>query len=284
MRVVPTVLVALALLPAVPSAARPVPEDLETSTYPLTCRASAGGAVVDRGSLRLVADYVVNGDDDPGHLVPKGYTLDGARGTWSWDGSSAGFEDGPLAGATGAYLSRRGTLAGEPSGRLYSLLVTTPAGEQWSCGQRGRLVRRAIGPRLGAYVARVAGIPVRVPAWFTDVVSAAGARPRVMTLSRGYYRLAIGEAIFSAKRKPASDLGHRTRVDLGNGVVGWVGSYGCAFNGDDPDWGPKYCGRDAIVWHQAGVNYCLESVSTGDADLVASARQAVADAPLAGGR
>jgi hypothetical protein len=105
-------------------------------------------------------------------------------------------------------------------------------------------------------------------------------RPKVVELRKGIYRLGMAaqgsyEAIFSAKRAPASDLGHRRKVSLGKGVTGWVGNYGCAYNGDDPDWGPKYCGRIAIVWHQAGVNYCIEVVgNVTEGDLVRAARQA----------
>lgn len=104
----------------------------------------------------------------------------------------------------------------------------------------------------------------------------------MIVLKRGYYRVGLAEgdspaAIFSAKRAPAGDLGHRRKVSLGSGVTGWVGNYGCAFNGTDPDWGPRFCGRIAIVWHQDGVNYCIEAVgNVSEGDFVRAARQAVA--------
>jgi hypothetical protein len=314
MRVVVPVLALLALLPATAVAVSPPGYDdagdyrcLQTfASYGPTGIPSFGAA--DRGHLKF--NFVSNSaTSEP---KPSSYEFDAfflgreARaGGWSWDGYHATFDSGPLARpdqgwSVDAIRTPAARMPHDPvPGRTWPLvlrsIIVDPAEEApataakegegpyqasyWYCGTPGLRVRKAVGPRLTAYVEREAGVPVRLPDWMPVGVYNP-VKVRMIVLTKGYYRIGLfiqgsADAILSAKRAPASDLGHRRRVDLGGGVTGWVGSYGCAFNGTDPDWGPKYCGRDAIVWHQAGVNYCIEAVgNVSDADLVRAARQA----------
>lgn len=226
-------------------------------------------------------------------------------GGWAWDGERGTFESGPLARpdegwsvelvAPGAAAMPHDPVPGRTWPVVLRSLTETvaeeapaPLGQEgdgpyqashWYCGDPGTDVRRAVGARLRGYVRREAGVPVRLPGRMPIGVFDR-LRPRVIVLTEGSYRIGMAtgghdEAIFSARRAPASELGVRRRVKLGNGLVGSVGTYGCAFNGTDPDWGPRYCGRFAIVWHQRGVNYCIEAVGgVTEADLVRAARQA----------
>jgi hypothetical protein len=241
------------------------------------------------------------------------------RGRWAWDGSRITFLDGPLAAPEEGWSldalyapELRRMPHDTEHGRTFSLVVRSltdqrpeysvaPAlagheGEDvyrttyWYCGEYGHSVRDAAADVL-PYVRRVTGVPIRLPQWFPTPSRGQWRHTgRVRLASRGSYRIGFfpegceasdcgDSAIFSAKRAPASDLGHRRRVRLGHGVIGWVGNYGCAFNGTDPDWGPTYCGRSAIVWHQRGVNYCIEAPGLTETDFVAAARQAVASRP-----
>jgi hypothetical protein len=248
-------------------------------------------------------DTVANGFQD----------LEDGSGRWSWDGSRVVFLDGPFAapdrgwsldalyhpgqramphdtevGRTSPLVIR--SLTDQRPGDAFAPATVGHEGEDeyrstyWYCGDYGERVREVLRD-VAPWVGRTARIPVRLPTWMAtplDQRSLHSARALVAT--RGYYRILMrpycrntpcGEtAIFSGKRAPASELGHRRRVRLGGGVTGWVGNYGCAFNGDDPDWGPKYCGRTAIVWHQDGVNYCIEGPGLSETVLVLAARQA----------
>lgn len=243
-------------------------------------------------------------------------TQQARAGGWSWDGHRALFDSGPLARPAegwsvealyrGGFAERRMPHDPQP-GRTFPIvlrsLIDDPAEEApatagkegqdayqstyWYCGPHGTAPRKAIGG-LAGYVAREAKVPVRLPLWIQTRGAPDRLTGQVKVLRRGYYRVKLvtkgckGSAcsdwgIFSAKRAPASELGHRTRVDLGRGVVGWYGNYGCAYHGSDPDWGPTYCGVTAIVWHQDGVNYAIESRYADDASLVRAARQSVAE-------
>jgi hypothetical protein len=240
-------------------------------------------------------------------------------GRWSWDGQRVVFLDGPLVapdegwsldalyfpghrrmphdterGRTSPLVIR--SLTEDRPGKALAPAFVDHEGEDayqstyWYCGDYGHNVPDALSDAL-PYVRRTARIPIRLPRWLpTPYHGQALHTGRVLVAKRGYYRVGLApqdcegagcgdSGIFSAKRAPASDLGHRRPVRLGHGITGWVGNYGCAFNGTDPDWGPRYCGRSAIVWHQAGVNYCIEAPSLTDADLIIAARQAVAATP-----
>ena len=125
-----------------------------------------------------------------------------------------------------------------------------------------------------------------LPSWVETIGDPSSAVGKVRVAKKGYYRLVVclgsgsakkcdSDAIFSAKRAAASQLGHRTKVKLANGLTGWGGNYGCAFNGSDPDWGPLYCGRVALVWHAKGVNYAVESPAASLKDEVRWANQLI---------
>lgn len=265
----------------------------------------------DRGTITLNTRFVAK----TGELLPGTYDYDGfenwqrGSGRWTWDGASVGFADGPFGSALeGRYYPMHRLMPNDDQvGRSFPLVLSAPApdartgnavgpaqtgheGEDsfatsyWYCGQYGQEISTAL-VHVRSYVQRTARVPVRVPLWF-PTRSQAAYSGRVRVARKGYFRIDLvppgcrklpcGEAaIFSGKRASAGQLGHRTRVRLGHGIVGWEGDYGCAFNGTDPDWGPVYCGRKAIVWHQAGVNYCIEATNVTDADLIVAARQAV---------
>jgi hypothetical protein len=202
------------------------------------------------------------------------------------------FVDGPLAGGRIADAPAGTTMPGDQvQGRTWPLLLTTASGATWYCHSNivnPRFLLRGEVP----WVEQRTGLQVHLPTRFDqgslnetldgEPFSSVVARVRVAKKNLWRLELSAGPCsgsdcssliIFSAKRASIKQLGHRTPVRLRDGSRGWVGSYGCAFNGTDPDWGPVFCGREAIVWHARGVNYCIESVSLGDKALITLANQ-----------
>lgn len=301
---------ALSLLGAPAAGATVFPASPPTDRQ-LACYQSASG-FFQRGLLRLDTD---SAGAPARYRFGEGYLEKKPVGRWTWDGSRVGFASGPLARADkgwslAGFPAPPGTTmpADQSPGRTWPLvfvsLTSTPAatapapegqeGERsyWYC-RATRVNPRATFAGETGWVERRTGLQAKLPTslepgQYTSVegtpYSTVFGRVRVAT--RRLYRLELlggpcakdcpSLAIFSAKRAPASQLGHRIPIRLSGGIRGWVGGVGCGYD-PGPDWGPVYCGRSIVVWHARGVNYAIESSSQTDADLVRLANQVVRD-------
>jgi hypothetical protein len=155
----------------------------------------------------------------------------------------------------------------------------------WYCAKHGVVPRRAFAGVIRR-VRRASGLKVRLPTWFEPSSQGreTGERGFVRAVKKGTYTLELVSrrcrkgcaplGIFSAKRAPAGELGHRQPIRLARGVRGWVGDVGCGAGGG-PDWGPVFCGMEVIVWHYRGINYAIQGQDQSDSQLMAYANQAL---------
>jgi hypothetical protein len=233
---------------------------------------------------------------------PAGYRFDKdfpetkLAGDWqgAGDDGAVGFTDGPLGGATADEPPAGTTMPDDQvPGRTWPLLVEGADDVRWYCRST------VVNPRSefrgdASWVRQRTGLAIRLPnavdqgslSFTLDGAPFSSVQTRVRVAAKGLWRLELlngpcsGEdcgsmAIFSAKRAPARRLISQPKVKLASGIVGRAGSVGCGPHPGPANWGPVYCGRNVIVWHQGKVNYAIESVGAGVGELKRYANQAI---------
>lgn len=260
---------------------------------PLVCFSSGEDGFALEGYLQLRVE--------PGG--PAGYRFDREfpekllAGDWNGEGDRGNvFVDGPLADGRIADAPAGTTMPGDQvEGRTWPLLLTGADDATWYC--RSALVRpRAVFSGEASWVQKRTGIPVRLPSAFDqsslsetlDGVPFSQPQARVRVATKGLWRLELlngpcsgdpeecgSMAIFSAKRAPYRELLTLPKVKLAKGVRGRVGNVGCGYHPGTATWGPVFCGRVVIVWHQGAINYAMEAVGTDEDNLVRYANQVI---------
>lgn len=257
----------------------------------LACFSDTDGTFTQESYLELTTD---RGGLPAGYRYGEDFLERRIEGTWAEDGDGASFADGPLAGARLAVAPDGTTMPNDQiEGRTWPLVLGGAAARTWYC-RSTRIEPRAAFADQAGWVGRRTGVPVRLPAAFDqgslsfdlDGTPYSGFSARVRVATKGLWRLELRPApcsgsqcgslaIFSAKRAPYRQLLTLPTVRLAKGVRGRVGNVGCGPHPGPRNWGPVFCGRVVIVWHQGGINYAMEAPGADANDLIRYANQAI---------
>jgi hypothetical protein len=284
--------VLLALTLSILAFAAPAQASVPTNE-PLVCFSSGEEGFALEGYLQLR----VEPGGPAGYRFDRGFPEKKLVGDWNGEGNRGNvFVDGPLAGGRIDDAPAGTTMPGDQvEGRTWPLLLTSAGDATWYC--RSALIRpRAVFGGEVSWVQKRTGIAVRLPGAIDqgslsqtlDGVPFSSPFGRVRVATKGLWRLELhngpcsggpsecgSRAIFSAKRAPYRELLTLPKVKLAKGVRGRVGNVGCGPHPGPANWGPVYCGRAVIVWHQGKINYAMEALGADEDDLVRYANQVI---------
>jgi hypothetical protein len=258
---------------------------------PLACYSDENGTFTHQAYLRI--DLAANANP-AGYRYDPSFPENKTAGDWASTDAGVTFVDGPLAGANAAEAPAGTTMPGDPvEGRTWPLLLDGAGKGTWYC-RSTRANPRALFRGEAPWVRQRTGVPVRLPYLFDqgslsfdlDGNPYSSVQTRVRVARKGLWRLELlsgpcdsadcgSLAIFSAKRAPYRELLTLPKIRLAEGVRGRVGSVGCGPHPGPRNWGPVFCGRNVIVWHQGAINYAIEAVGTDDDGLVDLANQTI---------